>query len=388
MESIPKLEEPYLLAIKAPFSKAQARLERLIGCDRCVLVKGYAGSAFEKTEDGKICSFCKEFRKREFLGKEALFKDLSLRDDEKVGVTVSGGKDSTYIWLWLVENFGSDKVVAFNHKKVGLVHPLAQMNLKSAERKLGSVLVQLEDHEFLTRFKNNLCALLSKPDPLMVRVALCAGCRFGISGKLFQEAEKLGIKKMINGASYLELAPFKRELLRMKGDGNETKGLLRGLMENTSYYFPGNLAAMMVDNEHCHASHLSEGKNRALYPSMTYLDFYKYFPNIPSRIERRVEDGLNWKKPGKEDWHFDCLVEPFKNLFYYGLLGYTEVDYKLCEMVRYDIVTREEALMELYDSRRRIIASKNRIFALLKKIGSEDLIQQFNKFIQQSGFLS
>ena len=41
---------------------------------------------------------------------------INLQEGEKFGVTVSGGKDSLYAWYKLVEYFGPEKVVAFNHK--------------------------------------------------------------------------------------------------------------------------------------------------------------------------------------------------------------------------------------------------------------------------------
>lgn len=361
--------------------------ERPIGCDECVLVEGYAGATFKRTTRGRICNFCRDFREREFLGKEALIENLSLKANEKIGVTVSGGKDSTYVWLWLCENFGSDRVVAFNHKKVGLVHPFAEKNLESARKELGSKLIQLVDHKFLARFKNNLRALLSQPDAAMVRVALCAGCRFGISGDLFREAAKLGIRRVINGASYLELAPFKRELLRIKGDGNETRGLLRGLEENTFYYLPGNLMTAIRDSEHRHTTHLSEGKGKRFYPNVTYLDFYRYFPNIPKKIEKEIVGKLGWQRPKEDDWHFDCLVAEFKDLFYYGMLGYSEIDYRLCEMIRYNIISRDAALTKLRRSRKQIIANIDPIFNFLRKIGSADLIPQLKRFIDRSKYL-
>jgi hypothetical protein len=344
-------------------------------------VEGYVGAIFSTTPDGLICSYCRSFKSRTFLGELALVRDLALGANEQIGVTVSGGKDSTNVWLWLVKNFGADRIVAFNHKKVGLVHPMAEENLKKAEAKLGSQLVQLEDHEFYPRFKRNLEALLARPDPAMVRTGLCAGCRVGISGRIFEEAKKWGIKKIVNGSSYLELAPFKSELMRIKGLGSETRGLLAGLQENDLYYFQGNLRTIMTDVEHCHESDLSQGKSQRLYPYTTFIDFYKYLPNVPSEIEKRIVSELDWKKPAEDDWHSDCFVGEFKNLFYYKLLGYTEVDYKLCEMIRYRLLERNEALTKLYETRLKIITSVDRLISFLRREGCGNLAQQIKDFV-------
>jgi hypothetical protein len=206
----------------------------------------------------------------------------------------------------------------------------------------------------------------------------------GISGRIFQEAEKMGIDKIVNGASYLELAPFKSALMRIRGLGNETKGLLAALQENLLYYFPGNLMTIMTDAEHCHESDLSQGKGKRLYPAITYLDFYRYVPNTPAQIENKLVTKLNWQKPAVDDWHFDCLVGEFKNLLYYKLLGYTEVDYKLCEMVRYSLLTRKDALTKLHEARIRIMASADRLATFLRTAGSEDLGQRVKEFAESN----
>ncbi|MFH1392740.1 MAG: hypothetical protein ABIG90_03700 [bacterium] len=358
-----------------------------IGCSKCVIPENYAGARFYSVDNNPTCNFCLNHQEREFLGEQQLIADLSLEDEEQVGVTVSGGKDSLYTWMWLVDNLGPEKVVAFNHNKIGFVHPLAQENLKRSEKILGSELMQFHDEKMLPRFRNNLAALLSRPDSAMVRVALCAGCRIGISGKMFELGKNKNISKFVSSASYLELAPFKAALMKAKSDGSEKEGLLIGLNENPLYNQGDSLEAIMIDDEHCHETQLSGKKGFRLYPEIRYFDFTDYIPNIPSKYEKIVKERLGWQRP-ERSWHFDCMIESFKDLFYYGILGYTETDFKLSSMIRYNLISREEAIKQLLEARRKIINSREGIFSLMQDLGVRGLISQVNDFYRNSSFLS
>jgi len=358
-----------------------------LACDRCVIPQGYAGATFSHIKDRTICNFCLDHQERKFLGGKQLIHDLNLGSNEQVGVTVSGGKDSLYAWMWLVDHLGPDKVVAFNHCKVGLVHPVVKDNLMQATMILDSELIQFFDTEMLPRFRKNLAALLIKPDPAMVRVALCAGCRVGISGKMFELGKSIGITKFVNAASYLELAPFKAAIMKAKGDGNEKLGLIRGLKENLLYNHGDNIQTIMLDDDHCHETQLTGEKFFKLYPKIQYFDFHRYIPNIPSQYEIAVKKRLNWNRP-ERSWHFDCLVESFKDMFYYGILGYTETDYKLSAMVRYHLLSRNKAINQLLNTRRKLVNSKEEIIELMNQLGVGHLASRVENFYQNSPFLS
>lgn len=358
-----------------------------LGCNRCILPHSYTGATFRIENNETVCNFCLDHNESRFLGKEQFIRDLNLEKDEQVGVTVSGGKDSSYAWMWLVENLGAKKVVAFNHQKLGLVHPIAEDNLRKATTILGSKLIQVRDKKMLPRFRKNLAVFLAKPDPAMVRVAFCAGCRVGISGSLFSIGEARGITKFVSAASYLELAPFKAAIMKAKGEGNERQGLLVGLTENPLYNHDDNLKVIMLEDDHCHKTQLSGGGSFRLYPNIRYFNFDQYFPNIPSQIEAIIKEKLGWTRP-ERSWHFDCLIEQFKDLFYYGLLGYTETDYNLSAQIRHHLLTREEAVQQLIQARDVVINSRDNIFELMEQLKVGHLIPQVEEFYQTSPFLS
>lgn len=359
-----------------------------IGCDYCVIPHDYKTAEFKIDNKGqKICNYCEKHVIQEFKGLDQLKKDIDLQDNEKIGIMVSGGKDGLYAWMTLCEMFGGDRVVAFNHHKTGIVHDLAYQNIINASKILNSELVVVKDDDFLPRFKNNLESFLKNPDPAMVRVALCAGCRYGITGELYETAySKYKISKFVSAASYLELAPFKGELLKEKGNGNSKYGLIRGLAENVNYNFPDNIEIILRDDNLEYKAKNKKGKILSQeFSKYQLFDFDNYIPNNPQKYEEAVKEKLNWKRP-ERSWHFDCLVETFKDFFYYGLLGYTETEFKLSQMIRYKLLTREEALDQLESYYATMDDSIYNIIDLLEGMGMEYLKDDVIKFYNNSKY--
>jgi hypothetical protein len=359
--------------------------DRPVGCDTCVLPVGYAGAAFVTDGRSTRCSFCLAHRAPS-LNRRPLADALDPSTTEKIGVTVSGGRDSLYVWWWLVRQFGSGRVVAFNHRKVGLSHPFADRNLHRAQAILKTDLVQVDDHLAKDRFHRNLATFLLKPDPAMLRVALCAGCRFGISGRLFLEAQQRGIAKIVNGASDLELVPFKGALLAQKGDGSEKVGLLRGLSENPGYLEGDSPVAILLDDLHCHVASLANEQALPLYPTIQYFDFYRHIAVDPAEVESTVVQELDWQAPEDDKWHFDCYIGAVKNFLYYALLGYSEEDSYLSALTRHGLITRTEASARLEKARERL-RRMGPIATLLQDLGMEEIIPALTDLAGSSPFL-
>ena len=152
-------------------------------CAACGLPAAYQGAEID--EKGR-CRFCRSFEKREFPGADRLKEDVALGEGEKLGVTVSGGKDSVFMWSVLSELFGGQNVTAFMHYKPGITSPVALENVRKASEILGSETVIITDEKAYERFRANLGLLMMHPKPELVRVLLCAGCRYGITGMLYE----------------------------------------------------------------------------------------------------------------------------------------------------------------------------------------------------------
>jgi hypothetical protein len=224
----------------------------------------------------------------------------------------------------------------------------------------------------------------------MVRVALCAGCRWGISIGLFEEARALGIKKVVNAASALELAPFKAALMAEIGEGDETRGLLNGLARNSHYWRrqEGNLVTIVRDHDLCHETCFHKRPGFVASSGVTLYSFFDYLANNPKQIRDRVR-ALGCRLPTGDDWHFDCLVEPFKDLLYYGLLGYTEADFHVSQMIRYGLISRRAGVKEIRAKRQRIIMGISHVFDLAEGIGCDDTtLSMLQGFVADSPYLS
>lgn len=358
------------------------------GCDRCILPENYMFGDYQEHNGETTCKFCRDHEEPQFKSEEDFIRDVNLQKGEKIGVTVSGGKDSLFAWHYLVSTFGAENVVAFNHKKTGLVHPEATRNINRANEILQTELIVMEDNGMMPRFKKNLEALLNNPQPGMVRVALCTGCRYGITEALYTKGAELGIKKYVSAASYLELAPFKEELLAQKGCGDETRGLLEGLKENGAYHFDSNLSYILRDHQYKYKGNLSSDReNVNVFKDYQLIDLDKYFPNDPQKMEKFVTDNLNWVRP-ERSWHFDCVVEEMKDIFYYGLLGYTETDFKLSAMVRHKLISRDEAIRQIEIVRTMVRNSFPQTERFLRSIGLEYLLGKMHRFYKRSPYLA
>ena len=81
-------------------------------CNVCGLTSDYFFGGFDKAG---TCRTCRTFVDKTtfFKGADALKRDVNLQPGEKLGVTVSGGKDSIYLWARMAEIFGADNVLAF-----------------------------------------------------------------------------------------------------------------------------------------------------------------------------------------------------------------------------------------------------------------------------------
>jgi len=298
-----------------------------------------------------------------------------LKNEEKIGVTVSGGKDSMYVWQRLVSKFGPERVIAFNHHKINAVHSIATKNLKDAQKILKSELVIIEDSDFFERFKKNLKTYIKTPNPAILRAVICAGCRYGISNGIFKEAKKYNVKKIVNGASYLELEPFKGHYMEKLGNGSEEKGLLLGLTENKEYLSKSNLEIIIKDHFNCHEKNLSNKINSS---DIEYINFFDYVENNPRLIKKEVVENLNWSHPVGVTWRFDCLVEDFKQFFYLNEYGYSELDFKYSEMVRYGLISREKSMQTIETQNAKILSDYDRLLKFLHDMNSEkEIIELF-----------
>jgi hypothetical protein len=343
--------------------------------------------ADSRPHGGGVCPFCREFHAKTFRGAEALKRDLALQPGERVGITVSGGKDSTYMWGVLTDLLGADAVQAFTYFKPGVSSDVALANVKKAARVLGSEPVIVSDSGVYDRFRRNLRIFLAHPDAASVRVLLCTGCRYGITENLYRRGAELGIYKYISGASYLELAPFKEDLLTAKGGGDIDAGLEAVIRAYPALDYGDNLMYIRRDQNFKYKNNDTLENNFGADYAFDLFDFDDYFPNDPAKIEAAVVERFDWKKTNRS-WHFDCEIEDWKDVFYFGLLGYTELDFKLSTMVRYGLLTRDEALAAVAKQAAHLRDSLAERQEKLTALGLTDCAGALARFYEESPYLS
>ena len=257
-------------------------------CRQCGLTERYE---FAEIDGEGACKYCRGFHERAFKGQDGLIEDLDLGPTEAVGATVSGGKDSIFMWGSLVELLGKDHVTAFCYYRPGITSETAMANIRKTQAILGTELVVLTDSDAYGRFRRNLEILLDNPRPEMVRVLLCAGCRYGITKALYKEGLKRGVQCFVSGASYLELAPFKEELIAACSPSNDLDDGFRNLMRDyPEADYGDNLFVMKRDNQLKYKSNDTAERSISVGEELRLFDFDEYFENDPDRIEEVVTE--------------------------------------------------------------------------------------------------
>lgn len=360
------------------------RLTERKACVRCGLSAQYR---FLDLDENGVCRFCRDYQKPVFPGARQLLQELDLQADEKIGVTVSGGKDSLYMWSVLTDLLGPQHILALYYYRPGIASPTAVENIEKAKRELSTELVIQTDREAYPRFRKNLRILLEDPRPEAVRVLLCAGCRYGITGLLHLEGMKKGVTKYFSAASYLELAPFKEELIMANSEaGDMDDGFEKILSAYPGADYQDNLFNIRRDHRYKYKNTGGCGHRIPVRDGIRLFDFDRYFENDPERIEQIVTEKLGWKKTDRS-WHFDCIIEDFKDVFYYGMLGYTEMDFYTAAMVRNGFLSLEQASEVLGEHNKRIVKGYSRMAGSLTAHQLEDLRPLIMRFYSLSPYL-
>jgi hypothetical protein len=74
-------------------------------------------------------------------------------------------------------------------------------------------------------------------------------------------------------------------------------------------------------------------------------------------------------------------------LFYYGLLGYTEIESKLSSMIRHGLISRDTAMERINSYRIKMQSAKTEVNQLCVEIGMEHLIPLIDDFCKKSAFI-
>ena len=138
-------------------------------CTQCVLSEQTPNILFD--EEGR-CSYCQSYRPFVCLGEEALRRRLAaLRQPNgryDCLVAISGGRDSSYVLLKLVKDYGL-RVLAVNYQNPFTVDQ-AWRNIDNASSRLGVDVIRFRhgDRRHVQIFRRAVLAWFAQPNPALI----------------------------------------------------------------------------------------------------------------------------------------------------------------------------------------------------------------------------
>jgi asparagine synthetase B (glutamine-hydrolysing) len=306
-------------------------------------------------DENGVCNYCRSYKKIQYIGEDTLLKTLKnkIDPDKKYDciVMLSGGRDSSYVLLKLVKDYGM-KVLAVNYENP-FSDPQARKNIQNAVKILNVDLVKItqprKSHE--RTFRNNVKAWFDKPSPAMAAM-VCISC-YTMWYYTIQIAKKYDINCIVSGGNPYEEISFKKELLNVSG--TETRknkfskaffGVIRELLSNRSYFHPVCVPTMLMGylfaDEYCLGS-------KILGSDIEKIQLFDYIPWNEDEVISRISSELDWDYPHKfnSSWRFDCRISHLRDYMYYTTMGMFERDDLYSKMIREGVMTRDEALRRL-----------------------------------------
>ena len=327
-------------------------------CVKCVLPESYPGIAFDA--EG-ICNFCRAYVRRppfrekkagEDKLKEYLAPYISRNGQYDCVVGVSGGRDSSFILWYVVHELGMRPLACFVDN--GLATEQASLNVKNLVDALGVDLV-VERHDHVERhLRHTLLAWMHRPTPATIAF-LCAGCTHGIFYGLRRTGKTYDVPLIITGAGEPETS-FARQYLANNQFSRRKKvammvGFLSEVARNPRYLVrPVSLTAYAGDFvARWWPPMLEILTKRVTHPDMVKARPFDYIEWDEDRILSVIREVLAWKSSehSPSTWRSDCKLALFKNFLYQETVGFTRLDVLLSNMIRRDMVARDEALKRL-----------------------------------------
>lgn len=320
-------------------------------CSRCVLPRQTPNISFDVADE---CNYCQSYRPFAFLGEAALRNRLDAFRDDSVPydclVAVSGGRDSSYVLLKLVKDYGM-RVLAVNYENPFTV-PQARRNIENAVDRLGIDIVRFRhgDENHVRVFRRAVQAWFAQPTPALIPI-ICLGCKPAWI-HIFRTARRHGIRCVVSGGNPYEVISFKRELVGISRDEAPTRAfykyvyIARDLLRNRAYLHPTLLAALargyLFGNPHALGL-------RWLRRGISWVELFHYVPWDEQEILRRLQTELDWDYPRvlRSSWRFDCRVKHLLDLMYLRTLGMTDKDDFYAKLVREGQMSRDVALQRL-----------------------------------------
>lgn len=320
-------------------------------CTHCVLPEQTPNITFDAAGE---CNYCQSYRPFTYKGEAALRERLDAFRNPAAPydclVAISGGRDSSYVLLKLVKDYGM-RVLAVNYENPFTV-PQARRNIENAIAHLDVDLVQFRhgDRRHVRILRRAVQAWFAHPLPQLIPM-ICLGCKTAWV-PIFRTAQQHGIRCVVSGGNPYELISFKREMVGISRDEDPTRAfykyiyIVRDLLRHPAYLHPTLLAAMarsyLFGNPHALGL-------RWLRRGISWVELFHYVRWDEQEILHRLQTELDWDYPHElqSSWRFDCRVKHLLDLMYLGTLGMTDKDDFYAKLVREGGMIRDDAVQRL-----------------------------------------
>jgi asparagine synthetase B (glutamine-hydrolysing) len=328
------------------FNKFEQNIWKLKRCSKCILPETFPTIAFDNKG---VCNYCKNYKKINFLGEEALEK-IADKYRSKDGrpdciVAFSGGRDSSYALHYMKEVLKMHPI-AYTYDW-GMVTDLARRNQARLCGKLGveHILISADITKKRENIRRNVLAWIKKPSLGLVPLFMAGDKQYFYYMKQLQE--QTGIKLVIMGENLLEKTEFKYGFGKVKkktSDEHTYTLSSSNKLKLASYYLshflknPSYLNKSIFDTISAYASYYLLKHD--------FLNIYEYFKWDEGKIIPSLRKEYDWELSEDTDttWRIGDGTAPFYNYIYYVLAGFSEFDTFLSNQIREGQIKRNQAL--------------------------------------------
>ena len=343
-------------------------------CTRCVLPDHTPNIVFG---EDRVCNYCHTYEKFHYRGEAELLRTLDSfrRPDSKYDclVGISGGRDSSYLLLKLVKDYGM-KVLAVNYENPFTV-PQAKANIENAIAALNVDIIRFQDKNDRHRrvCRDVVTAWFQRPSPALIPM-VCIGCKPAWLG-IYGIAKAHDIHCIASGGNPFEVISFKRELLGISRDETSNRAFfkyvysLQEIVRNGAYFRPSIILALV--KSYLLGNPYSIGL-RLLWPDITWVEAFNYIEWTEQEIISRIETELGWNSPPqvRSTWRFDCRVKHLVDFMYVKTIGMTDKDEFYAKMVREGLMSRKDALRRLEEEDKLYL---DQVHLMLSQAGIQDV---------------
>lgn len=328
-------------------------------CTRCILPETMP---FIEFDDEGVCNYCRNYRKIEVLGEEAL-RDLTDRYRRKDGkpdclVTFSGGRDSSFCVHYIKTVLGMTPLT-YTYDW-GMVTDLGRRNQARICGKLGleHILISADINKKRANIRKNVNAWLKHPDLGTVPLFMAGDKQyFYYANQLMKQA---GVNIAILGENFMETTMFKSGFCDIPpAFGAEHTYTLSALNKvRLALYYgkqylanPAYINTSLLDTLGAFASYY-------LIPHHV-LNLYNYIMWDEDKIVSTLIREYNWETATdtRTTWRIGDGTAAFYNYIYYCVAGFSENDTFRSNQIREGLITREQGLETIYDENQPRFAS-------------------------------